>query len=98
MNSKILTVIIPVYNVEDYIGDCLESLRNQTNHNFYTIFVDDCGKDKSIEIIQEYLESGKLSDAKIVSRKENGGLSAARNSGLKEATTDYVVFLDSDDY
>ena len=98
MNSKILTVIIPVYNVEDYIGDSLESLRNQTNHNFYTIFVDDCGKDKSIEIIQEYLESGKLSDAKIVSRKENGGLSAARNSGLKEATTDYVVFLDSDDY
>lgn len=98
MNSKILTVIIPVYNVEDYIGDCLESLRNQTNHNFYTIFVDDCGKDKSVEIIQKYLESGKLSDAKIVSRKANGGLSAARNSGLKEATTDYVVFLDSDDY
>lgn len=98
MNSKILTVIIPVYNVEDYIGDCLESLQNQTNHNFYTIFVDDCGKDKSVGIIQEYLESGKLSDAKIVSRKANGGLSAARNSGLKEATTDYVVFLDSDDY
>lgn len=98
MNNKILTVIIPVYNVEDYIGDCLESLRNQTNHNFYTIFVDDCGKDKSVEIIQEYLKSGKLSDAKIVRRKTNGGLSAARNSGLKEATTDYVVFLDSDDY
>lgn len=98
MNSKILTIIIPVYNVEDYIGDCLESLRNQTNHNFHTIFVDDCGKDKSVEIIQEYLKSGKLSDAKIVSRKTNGGLSAARNSGLKEATTDYVVFLDSDDY
>lgn len=98
MNNKILTIIIPVYNVEDYIYECLESLHNQTNLNFYTLFVDDCGTDKSIQIINEYLESGKLHNAKIVRRKKNGGLSAARNSGLKEANTDYVVFLDSDDF
>lgn len=98
MNNKILTIIIPVYNVEDYIYECLESLHNQTNQNFYTLFVDDCGTDKSIQIINEYLESGKLHNAKIVRRKKNGGLSAARNSGLKEANTDYVVFLDSDDF
>ena len=98
MNNKILTIIIPVYNVEDYIYECLESLHNQTNQNFYTLFVDDCGTDKSIQIINEYLESGKLHNAKIVRRKKNGGLSAARNSGLKEAKTDYVVFLDSDDF
>ena len=93
-----MTIIIPVYNVEDYIYECLESLHNQTNQNFYTLFVDDCGTDKSIQIINEYLESGKLHNAKIVRRKKNGGLSAARNSGLKEANTDYVVFLDSDDF
>ena len=98
MNNKILTIIIPVYNVEDYIYECLESLHNQTNQNFYTLFVDDCGTDKSIQIINEYLESGKLHNTKIVRRKKNGGLSAARNSGLKEANTDYVVFLDSDDF
>lgn len=98
MNNKILTIIIPVYNVEDYIYECLESLHNQTNQNFYMLFVDDCGTDKSIQIINEYLESGKLHNAKIVRRKKNGGLSAARNSGLKEAKTDYVVFLDSDDF
>jgi glycosyltransferase involved in cell wall biosynthesis len=98
MNNKILTIIIPVYNVEDYIYECLESLHNQTNQNFYTLFVDDCGTDKSIQIINEYLESGKLHNAKIIRRKKNGGLSAARNSGLKEANTDYVVFLDSDDF
>ena len=50
MNNKILTIIIPVYNVEDYIYECLESLHNQTNQNFYTLFVDDCGTDKSIQI------------------------------------------------
>lgn len=98
MNNKILTIIIPVYNVEDYIYECLESLHNQTNQNFYTLFVDDSGTDKSIQIINEYLKSGKLHNAKIVRRKKNGGLSAARNSGLKEANTDYVVFLDSDDF
>lgn len=98
MNKILLTIIIPVYNVSDYIYDCLESLHNQTNHNFYTIFVDDCGKDNSIEIINEYLKSGRLHNATIIRRETNGGLSTARNTGLIEAKTDYVVFLDSDDY
>ena len=98
MNRKLISIIIPVYNVELYIRDCIESLINQTSNNFEAIFVDDCGVDKSIEIVKDYIIQGKLQNAFIIRRDRNGGLSAARNTGMENAHGKYFLFLDSDDY
>lgn len=84
------SIIVPVYNVEEYIGDCLESIINQTEKDFEVIVVNDGTKDKSIEIAKKY-------PVKIV-EEENKGLSAARNLGVKHAKGDYIIFIDSDDY
>lgn len=84
------SIIIPVYNVEKYIEKCLDSIFNQTLKDFEVIVVNDGTKDKSIELIKNY-------DIKIINQK-NQGLSAARNRGVKEATGEYLLFLDSDDY
>lgn len=93
--SKI-SVIIPIYNVEKYLEKCLESVINQTYKDLEIICVDDCSPDNSYKIVQEYLK--KDSRIKLIKRGKNGGLSAARNSGLEIATGDYIYFLDSDDW
>ncbi len=93
--SKI-SVIIPIYNVEKYLEKCLESVINQTYKDLEIICVDDCSPDNSNKIVQEYLK--KDSRIKLIQREKNGGLSAARNSGLNKATGEYVYFLDSDDW
>lgn len=98
MNNILISVIVPVYNVEDYIEECIHSLINQTCQEFETIFVDDCGKDRSVDIIQEYINLGKLRFATIIKRQQNGGLSAARNTGIENSHGEYLYFLDSDDY
>lgn len=90
-----ISVIIAVYNVEDYIKRCLESIVNQTYNNMQIIIVDDGSTDKSSEICDEYA----LIDQRIeVIHKENGGLISARKEGLKLATGDYVINIDSDDW
>lgn len=96
MNKHKISVVVPVYNVEDYILDCIESLVNQACDDFEVIFVDDCGKDNSVSIIKQNLH--RLKEASIYTRASNGGLSAARNSGIRASTGDYVLFVDSDDY
>ena len=83
--SKI-SVIVPVYNVQKYIDNCLKSLVTQTIKDIEIIIVNDGSKDNSEKIIEKYVE------------KENGGLSSARNYGLEYATGEYIAFLDSDDY
>lgn len=83
------SIIIPVYNVEKYIGKCLESVMNQTYKNYEVIVVNDGTKDNSMEIVKQY-------PVKII-EQENQGLSAARNAGVKKATGEYLIFLDSDD-
>lgn len=93
--SKI-SVIIPIYNVEKYLEKCLKSVINQTYKDLEIICVDDCSPDNSNKIVQEYLK--KDSRIKLIKREKNGGLSAARNSGLEIATGDYIYFLDSDDW
>lgn len=93
--SKV-SVIIPIYNVEEYLEKCLDSVINQTYKDLEIICVNDCSPDNSAEILQRYAE--KDSRIKIVNREKNGGLSAARNSGLDIATGEYVYFLDSDDW
>lgn len=94
-----LSIIIPVYNVELYIESCLKSVLNQSNlKDTEIILVDDCGKDNSINIAKNIVDSYKDScNIKIISHSHNQGLSAARNTGIKHAQGDYLFFLDSDD-
>lgn len=88
-------MIIPIYNVEVYIEECLVSALKQTLKEIEIICVDDGTKDSSMEIVERYAEED---DRIVIIHRENGGLSAARNTGLKAATGEYVYFLDSDDY
>ena len=91
-----ISIIIPVYNVEKYLRECLDSCVNQTLENIEIICVDDCSPDNSIEILREY--QIKDSRIKILRHKTNKNLGAARNTGLENATGEYVWFVDSDDY
>ena len=94
MTEKI-TVIVPVYNVENYLNKCLDSLINQTYKNLEIIVINDGSTDNSGEICQEYAQK----DNRIVYiEKENGGPSDARNAGLDRMTGSYVTFVDSDDW
>ena len=92
-----VSIVVPVYNVEPYISACLDSLYQQNQESLEVIFVDDCGKDRSIDLVRDYIGTRGLNNWKIVRHTHNRGLSAARNSGLREAHGDYVLFLDSDD-
>lgn len=94
MNSKI-SVIIPVYNIEEYLERCLDSVIAQTYTNLEIIVVDDGSTDSSPSICDEY--AGKDERIKVI-HKKNGGLSDARNAGLKVATGDYVGYVDGDDW
>lgn len=94
-----ISIIIPVYNVEKYIIECIESVINQNYSGLLEcIIVDDCGEDLSISLVTNRISlySGSI-EFKIIHRNKNGGLSAARNSGIRVATGDYITFLDSDD-
>lgn len=91
-----VSVIVPVYNVEKYIRNCLDSLINQTLLDIEIVIVNDGSPDNSEDIIEHYLK--KYSNKMKYVKKENGGLSSARNYGIPYATGEYVAFLDSDDY
>ena len=90
-----VSVIVPVYNIEEYVSYCIESLVGQDYQNLEIILVDDGSKDLSFKICDEW--SKRDSRIKII-RKPNGGLSSARNVGLDFATGEYVLFIDGDDY
>lgn len=95
-----VSIIIPIYHVEPYIKECLQSVADQTmTDGVECILVDDCGKDNSASIAKHFIDSyhGNI-QFRFVQREKNGGLSAARNSGMKEASGKYVYFLDSDDF
>ena len=91
-----VSVIVPIYNVEKYLEKCINSLLSQTLEDIQIILVNDGSKDNSGTIAKKYAKKNK--DKVIYVEKENGGLSDARNYGLKYATGDFVAFLDSDDY
>ncbi|MFR1646996.1 MAG: glycosyltransferase family 2 protein [Clostridia bacterium] len=91
-----VSVIVPIYNVEKYLEKCINSLLSQTLEDIQIILVNDGSKDNSGNIAKEYEKNNK--DRVIYVEKENGGLSDARNYGLKYATGDFIAFLDSDDY
>lgn len=94
-NSPLVSIVIPVYNVEKYLNESVDSVLRQTCSNYEVILVDDGSTDQSGLMCDEYL---KVSDKITVIHQENGGLSAARNTGLKASQGEYVYFLDSDDY
>lgn len=93
--NPLISVIVPVYNVEAYLSRCVESIRNQTYQNLEIILVDDGTKDRCNVLCDEYA----LEDSRIrVIHKENGGLSSARNAGIDSAQGEYLAFVDSDDW
>ena len=91
-----ISVIVPVYNVENYIEKCLKSLVNQTMHDIEIIIVNDGSKDNSKNIVKSFEE--KYPEKIVYLEKENGGLSDARNYAMPYAKGEYIAFLDSDDY
>ena len=94
-NIKV-SVIVPVYNVEKYLNQCLDSLVNQTLEDIEIIVVNDGSPDNSQSIIDDYV---KRYPKKVFSYiKKNGGLSSARNFGVEKAKGEYLAFVDSDDY
>lgn len=95
MSKQIVSIIVPVYNVENYLKRCIESIINQTYNHLEIILVDDGSTDNSGAICDEY--SQKDSRIRVI-HKENGGLSSARNAGLDICTGEYVSFIDSDDF
>ncbi|WP_195932063.1 glycosyltransferase [Turicibacter sanguinis] len=94
-NEVMVSIIIPVYNVEKYLQECLESAINQTYKNIEIIAINDGSTDSSLAILEEY--ASKYGNLKIVNQ-ENKGMSGARNAGLKVANGEYIYFLDSDDF
>ena len=88
------SIIVPVYNVEKYIKKCINSILNQTYKNYEIIIINDGSTDKSKKILESYKN---IDNIKIINQT-NKGLSVARNIGIKNASGDYLLFVDSDDY
>ena len=101
MTNKIsISVIIPIYNVENYIAECINSVISQTyTNNFECLLIDDCGTDNSINIVKEIISQYKGNISfELIQHEKNKGLSAARNTGINKAKGKYIFFLDSDDW
>lgn len=98
--SALISILIPIYRVENYIERCLHSVLGQTYENIEYIFIDDCSPDKSMAILakvmQLYLDRMKF--VKIIRHSKNVGIAQTRNELLKEAKGEYCIFVDSDDY
>lgn len=95
MSNELVSVIVPIYNVERYLNKCLDSISRQTYSNLEIILINDGSTDDSLRICENY----KMRDDRIkVINKKNGGVSSSRNIGLKHATGKYLTFIDSDDY
>ena len=94
-NSDLISIIVPVYNVEKYLKRCMDTLQNQTYENIEIILVDDGSPDDCQQLCDE--NARKDSRVKVI-HKSNEGLGMARNSGFEIATGSYIVFVDSDDY
>lgn len=92
-----VSIVVPIYNVEKYLQRCVDSLLNQTYEEVEILLVDDCSTDGSFEIARKY-EEKYPEKCKYIKRETNGGLAAARNSGIKEATGTWLGFVDSDDW
>ncbi len=92
--KPLVSVIVPVYNVEKYLDDCLNSIKQQTYSNLEIIVVEDCSTDNSLNELQLHLNDERI---KFIQHAENSGLSAARNTGIEAASGEFTMFVDSDD-
>ncbi len=93
-SEELVSVIVPIYKVEEYLRECVDSIINQTYKNLEIILVDDGSPDNCGEICEEYARN----DSRVtVYHKENGGLSDARNYGMARSHGEYITFVDSDD-
>lgn len=97
MSSPFVSVIIPVYNTQKYLLQCLESVRNQTFSDYEVILVDDGSPDDSAQIISQYIADHALHHFHLL-RKKNGGLCSARNAGMQIAKGQWIALIDSDDW
>ena len=95
-NNPKVSVIVPVYNVEQYLEECVQSILSQTYQNIEIVLVDDGSTDSSPEILEEYRK--KYPELIQVVHTDNQGLGAASNNGVAAARGEYIAFLDSDDY
>lgn len=94
--SKV-SIIVPVYNSEKYLGDCVDSLLSQTHDDLEIIIVDDCSKDKSYDVMRR-IKDNNPRRIKVIRNEVNKGAAASRNVALTEAKGEYISFIDSDDY
>lgn len=94
-NEPLISIIVPVFNKENYLRECLDSILNQDYQNFELIVINDGSTDSSKIICEEYAAK---TDKIILVHKENGGVSSARNIGLQKAKGEWITFVDGDDY
>lgn len=95
MNKPLVSILIPVYNTEDYLPKCLDSIVNQTYSNLQVVIIDDGSKDRSLSIAQKYAKQYPYIE---VYHQENQGVASTRNNLLDKVKGDYVLFVDSDDW
>ena len=93
--EPLVSVIIPAYNAEKIVGFTLDSVINQTYKNLEIIIVNDCSKDKTLEVLNDYAKKDKR--IKVLSNEKNSGVAETRNNALKVATGDFIAFVDADD-
>ena len=94
--KSLITIIIPVYNKEAYLKRCLDSVLSQTYPHLEVLLVDDCSRDGSLKICEDYAK--RDARVRVLKQEENAGASAARNAGIEAATGDYIGFTDADDW
>lgn len=94
----LITVIIPVYNTSSYLQRCVDSIFGQNLKDVELIFIDDCSTDDSFEVLNRCLANHDLTNVKVLRNDHNLGSGETRNRGIREASGEYVIFIDSDDY
>ena len=95
MSSVLISVVVPLFDTEQYLDECLSSIRRQTLHDIEIICVNDCSPDNSVDIVQSHQQKDKR--IILIEHSENLGLGGARNTGIRSASGDYISFVDSDD-
>lgn len=97
MEQALVSIIVPVYNVEKYICETIECVRKQTYGNWELLLVEDCSKDNTVAVILEYLDEVQDARVRLIRQEKNNGAARSRNRGLREAEGRYIAYLDADD-
>ena len=97
MEQALVSIIVPVYNVEKYICETIDCVRKQTYDNWELLLVEDCSKDNTVAVILEYLDEVQDARVRLIRQEKNNGAARSRNRGLREACGRYIAYLDADD-